>query len=250
MSNKNKTKTMQQNKAGHIKVWLLLLILFLVAAGIAIYFEKGRSEFKSTDRSVIKQGKKEIGNVVSNKENVSGVKLSQILKITPYSDLKDFTVADPRKLKLVLIEGDQERDVTEEADWGSVDPAVIYVSNVPGHKGEIVGQKIGKTTVFAQYKNKGASRDVEVKRAALKIHCEVSKTKARVGDEIKWMIIFDKVGVPRYKYKVYGDDGLNGESPVFFYRYSKPGKKHSKVWAEDVAGTTAEADCPTITITK
>ena len=250
--NQNKTERKLTNKISRGKKLLLLFsfLLFVVTGALAVYTYFHESNKPSLETTKTK--------IVENKENeeeknvqvVSVAEVNQSLKIVPQSDLKDFTVADPRQLKLILTENGQEKDVTKEADWGSKDPSIIYVSNVPENKGEITGQKIGKTTIFAQYKDKGATKDIEVKRAELKIHCEVSKTRAKVGEDIRWIIIFDKMGVPWYEYKISGDGGLNSEHPLAVYQYFQPGKKHSKVWAKDRAGTTAEAECPIITVVK
>ncbi len=59
---------------------------------------------------------------------------------------------------------------------------------------------------------------------------------------------FEKMGTPRYTYRITGSDGLDSREPFVDIIYKTPGQKTALMEAVDYTGTKASVECDPVTV--
>ncbi len=146
----------------------------------------------------------------------------------------------------------EKEDVTNEADWSTSDYDVVAVGN-KAVKGQVIAtKKGGDVLITVVYDGQTIIVPIGIFRPEMEVICEPGFVGdnivgedgvARVGDVIRWIGVYKKMGAPNYFYKWTGTDGLESDWAVVLKTYNTPGLKEVHFWTKDTAGTIAEADC-------
>lgn len=134
-----------------------------------------------------------------------------------------------------------EKDVTNQVTWESKDESVAMVTNPLNNAGFVQAFKEGTTPVTARYEERTKELAVEVEKIDLISHCYPSVEKAKVGEEVRWVLAYEKFGTPPYKYDWSGD--VQGSEAIAYSKFTEPGIKTTKTITIDTAGTRSEAEC-------
>jgi hypothetical protein len=147
------------------------------------------------------------------------------------------------KVYLTDAKGNKSSEVTNSVSWTSDQPDMVAVASADPIKGQVVAQKEGNYSITAAYQDKEVTIPVNVEKAVLKIYCKADPVSAKVGQKVTWIMMFEKIGTPRYKYSIIGSDGLNGKEGLATITYKTPGVKNVQMKAIDYTGTEASVTC-------
>lgn len=227
------------NKNNNKRIFIVVILTVLVIAAMAFFV------FLSYN----KKAKQEVASIGKD----AGFKL-----IAEPADL-DMNVFQPQQINLYLSKDGGKEDITNGAEWLSNNKEIVTVTN-QGNKGYAFSLKEeGTTSIMASYQDLKVDIPVSVKKPEMEVACApfiikdgemIKGTKddmliVKVGEEVSFLNLYSKtkIGSPSYIYKWTGDENFESEEPIPVKIYQTPGIKKINFFTQDLAGTTAEAEC-------
>ncbi len=232
------------NKKKRIFLWLGLLLILFLAAGLVFFVYNKKLQKQEKDFFAQKGKETEIKG--------------KLLTEPPEINLKTY-YTEEIKLFLENTETKEKKEVTGEAEWKAENANILEVDNEI-IKGRVTGRKEGETKILVNYNGLEAAFFAKVENPKLEVKCapyvvdkeekgravnmeKMEKAVAKVGDKIFWQVVYIEIGSPHYTYDWTGTDGLESDIAMPEIAYDTPGLKKAKIFTEDMVGNSAEAEC-------
>lgn len=213
---------MENKKVAKVLILIVVLLTFSVLA-VLIFKRVGPS------------------NVADNKNVFVGTSVSALVAEPAILETYPLEI---KKIKVYLTDKNGGKsEVTNSVLWTSDKPELVDVSNADPIRGQVVAQKEGSYSIKASYQGKEITIPVKVSKSELKIVCKADPPTAKVGQKVVWVMMFEKIGTPRYTYSITGSEGLNGKEGLATITYKTPGTKNVQMKVVDSLGTEAAVAC-------